>query len=198
MTQYSNAQLSIILQTLTSENKPAKIRSLVKKAKKRCEKEQATYDTILTLFRTKPDSGLVKPKNAWQLFLAEFRKGLDGDLAGSEQTKRASTAWKALNSAEKQPYIDEAANQSAKYKLQKEEINGPKLVRGRGRPRKDMSIDLSDPGESEDEEDREEFELAIAPLVEVQEVVSPKHNPIKHKPDVSGDGKKKRFYERRD
>ena len=145
MALYSNEELSNILQTLVNgENKPTKVRSLVKKACNRLEKNNATYENLLLLFRGKPETGLIKPKNAWQLFLAEFREGIKDTIAGSEQTKRASAAWRSMSDSAKEQYIIEAENQSSKYKLAKEALIGEKPIRPRGRPRKNIVVNLSD------------------------------------------------------
>jgi hypothetical protein len=138
-------QLAIIFDTLLSAgHKPAKVRQLLGKAVKKTRKHATDFDGLCQLFRLKPDSGIVKPKNAWQLFLAEYRLNNKGQkLAGSEQTMRASKLWAELEDKDKEPYNIEASKQSELYKEQKLAIDGPKPNRSRGRPRKTDPINLN-------------------------------------------------------
>lgn len=181
---YTNNQLSIIFSTLFSgEHKPAAQRKLVLKLSKKLEKDESDFDSILSILRPKPGSSLTKPKNAWQLFLAEFRSNMKDGVAGSEQTKLASAAWKDMDSDQKKPYEDEAAIQSAKYKLEKEKIDGPKKVRGRGRPKKEEVIDLSDDMLDSDDEDEQHDEHHDEHHDEqhenqVDELPKPNNNPV--------------------
>lgn len=173
---YTNNQLSIIFSTLFSgEHKPAAQRKLVLKLSKKLDKDESDFDSILSILRPKPGSSLTKPKNAWQLFLAEFRTNMKDGVAGSEQTKLASAAWKEMDSDQKKPYEDEAALQSAKYKLQKEQIDGPKKVRGRGRPKKEQVIDLSDDMLDSDDEEEQHDEH---PEPELQQEPEHNKNPV--------------------
>ena len=145
-------QLAIVFDTLLSAgHKPAKMRQLLGKASKKAHKQSIDFDGLCQLFRMKPESGIVKPKNAWQLYLAEYREKTKGQkLAGSEQTMRASKLWAELDEKEKEPYNIEASKQSEVYKEQKEAIEGPKPNRSRGRPRKK---ELNDLQELEDDND---------------------------------------------
>ena len=157
MDTFSQSQLSTIFSTLiNSDHKPNSLRRLVAKVTKKLDKAECDFDYILQTFRPKPENSLKKPKNAWQLFLSEFRQKLEG-VAGSEQTKLASAEWKKLSSEEKEPYENRAKIESGEYKKEKEKLEGPKEVRGRGRPKKEKSRDLS-LDEDEDDEDDEDHE----------------------------------------
>ena len=115
--QLSFEQLGIVFDTLLSAgHKPAKMRQLLSKASKKTHKGTIDFNGLCQLFRLKPDSGITKPKNAWQLFLAEFRvKNKALNLAGSEQTMRASKLWAELSDTHKEPYNIEASKQSELY-----------------------------------------------------------------------------------
>tara|TARA_X000000950_G_scaffold90799_1_gene114240 strand:- start:223 stop:1050 length:828 start_codon:yes stop_codon:yes gene_type:complete len=153
MDTFSQSQLSTILTTMmNSDHKPNSLRRLVSKVTKKLDKGDCDFDYILQTFRPKPENTLKKPKNAWQLFLSEFREKLEG-VAGSEQTKLASAQWKKLSSEEKEPYENRAKIESDEYKKEKEKLEGPKEIRGRGRPKKEKSRDLSLDEDEVDEED---------------------------------------------
>ena len=158
METFSQTQLSTILSTMmNSDHKPNALRRLVGKITKKLDKGDCDFDYILQTFRPKPENSLKKPKNAWQLFLSEFREKLEG-VAGSEQTKLASAEWKKLSSEQKEPYENKAKIESDEYKKEKEKLEGPKEVRGRGRPKKEKSRDLSLDEDDEDEDHDEKIE----------------------------------------
>ena len=164
METFSQSQLSTILTTMmNSDHKPNSLRRLVGKVTKKLDKGDCDFDYILQTFRPKPENTLKKPKNAWQLFLSEFREKLEG-VAGSEQTKLASAEWKKLSSEEKEPYEERAKIESDEYKKEKEKLEGPKEIRGRGRPKKEKSRDLS-LDEDEDDDDDEYHEKNIGEIL---------------------------------
>jgi len=165
METFSQSQLSTILTTMmNSDHKPNSLRRLVGKVTKKLDKGDCDFDYILQTFRPKPENTLKKPKNAWQLFLSEFREKLEG-VAGSEQTKLASAEWKKLSSEEKEPYEERAKIESDEYKKEKEKLEGPKEIRGRGRPKKEKSRDLSLDDEDDEDDEPDDEKNAIEPEI---------------------------------
>ena len=184
MDTFSQSQLSTILTTMmNSDHKPNSLRRLVAKVTKKLDKGDCDFDYILQTFRPKPENSLKKPKNAWQLFLSEFREKLEG-VAGSEQTKLASAQWKKLSSEEKEPYENRAKIESDEYKKEKEKLEGPKEIRGRGRPKKEKSRDLSLDEDEVDEEDEEDENNQPEKNEIYQEVLENKVKEEKKKKEV--------------
>ena len=109
------------------------------------EKKMSADKIVDMLNGSRKDGALKKPKNAWQLYLADFRKGdqVKEGMNGAAIVKLASPIWNGMSAAEKKPFEAEAAGLSAAYKEAKGE-KSPKKKSGEKRSPNAWMLFLAD------------------------------------------------------
>ena len=126
MSTFTREQMNAILQSVQNTG-GKKVGDKIGKVLALSDKKFTTEKIVEMLAGSRRDGALKKPKNAWQLFLVDFREGdaIEPGMNGAEIVKMASPIWKKMTNDEKKPFEDEAGKLSLAYKEAKGK-NSPK------------------------------------------------------------------------
>ena len=135
MSTYTRDQMNAILQAIQA-NSGKKMNAKLAKILETPDKKISAEKIVEMINGSRRDGTLKKPKNAWQLFLADFRensKEVEVGMNGAAIVKLASPIWEKMTDDEKKPFTEEATKLSKSYKDAKVEMS-PKKKQGEKRP----------------------------------------------------------------
>ncbi|OUU27296.1 MAG: hypothetical protein CBB97_06215 [Candidatus Endolissoclinum sp. TMED37] len=135
MSTYTRDQMNAILQAIQA-NSGKKMNAKLGKILETPDKKISAEKIVEMINGSRRDGTLKKPKNAWQLFLADFRensKEVEVGMNGAAIVKLASPVWEKMTDDQKKPFTEEATKLSKSYKDTKNEMS-PKKKQGEKRP----------------------------------------------------------------